>query len=80
MNHIIPIRNELSAWALKVPFSDSRMTLPNHPNIMPMMVRAPIAKMIWPEVTRPFSQFASPTMNRNMPIVATIGQRLLCGT
>ena len=85
MNQLIPQRKERSIWSLYSPARLSRITLPNQPNSMYAMIRAPIQNMIQEQVVLspwlPFTMMAAaPYRVTPRPTVATMGHLLCSGT
>ena len=81
MNHIMPMRNEVSTCLLYMPTTDSRMTVPNQPNIMNTRIARPTNISGFAVSPLPsLNQFAAPITVLNSPMEPTIGQWLPCGT
>ncbi len=69
----MPQRKDLSTWSLYMPLSLSRMTVPNQPNNMKMMIAAPTIMTVEP-APAPFRKEAKPPSMVTKPIEPTIGQ------
>ena len=79
MNQNMPIRNDLSTWALYRPPWLSPMTVPNQPMIITASTPTP-PSMIQKPAAAPFSQVEMPTIRNSRPTEPTIGQWLSWGT
>ena len=78
MNQNIPMRNDLSTWALYSPPTLSLITVPNQPVSMTTMMPTP-AIMTQNPASAPFSQVDTPSIKNNRPMEPTIGQWLPWG-
>ncbi len=79
MNHIMPMRNEMSTCLLYMPPIDSWITVRNQPNIITSSSTMPTA-MIGLPISTSSSHSAAPPSVLIRPNEPTIGQWLPCGT
>ena len=78
MNHIIPMRNDLSTCRLNRPFSFSLMTVANQPANRNARPSAPGMKAQPP--AQSFRKLTTPNISTNSVSEPTMGHGLLCGT
>lgn len=78
MNHIMPMRNDLSTWSLNRPAWFSLMTVENQPKNSTASSSAPGTKD--QAGAQSLRNATAPHMTQNSAMEPTIGQGLLCGT